>query len=420
MIDDDAIDFLLRFLDVPSVSPLEGGDPAQTRRAQDLFGAFAASRGFTVSQEVADPAGVLADPRTPVLVREKAALDGWLSDQPVVAASIGDPDAPRTLVINAHVDTVSPHLAVTLRDGVIRARGAVDDKGPQVAALCGVARAYRDDPGLARRVRTTLLSVPGEEGGAMGCYGTKPALERRGKASLLVFAEPTGLLVHDTSFATMTLEVTMDAPDSTDDFPYENANATLVLGAVATGLASGLKDRVEGRDVRCCIAGLHTGTQHNRVYGSGRLLVNIAYCDAGAAAAVRESAEEILTATVERVKEEYGTSRFGRLWARDLGRVLHWRWLKQGLPSLRNRSETYEALLAECGFDRLAGDQLGEAFTSDAIWGQGAADYTVICGPGGLDSHGAHTDGEYVTVDELNEYARRIALLVRRLADTAA
>ncbi|MFF7949040.1 M20 family metallopeptidase [Streptomyces griseorubiginosus] len=420
MIDNEAIDFLLRFLDVPSVSPLEGGDPAQTRRAQDLFAAFAESRGFEVSREVADPAAVLADPRTPVRVREQAGHGGWLSDQPVVAASIGDPDAGRTLVINAHVDTVSPHLPVSLHDGVIRARGAVDDKGPLVAALCGVAEAYLGDPDLARRVRTTVLSVPGEEGGAMGCYGTKPALEQRSRASLLVFAEPTGLLVHDTSFATMTLEVTMAAPDSTDDFPYENANATLVLGAVATGLASGLKDHVEGRNVRCCIAGLHTGTQHNRVYGSGRLLVNIAYCDSETAVAVQVRVEEILAATVARVKEEYGPSRFGRLWAGDLDSVLHWQWLKQGLPSLRNRSERYEALLAECGLDRLAGDQLGEAFTSDAIWGQDAADYTVICGPGGLDSHGAHTDGEYVTVGELDEYARRIALLVRRLADTAS
>ncbi|MFJ6480554.1 MULTISPECIES: M20 family metallopeptidase [unclassified Streptomyces] len=418
MMDNDAIEFLLRFLETDSVSPLEGGDPAGTRRAQEMFAEFTRDRGFEVSWETADVTALLADPHTPVLVREHAGAEGWLSDQPVVAASIGDADAEKTVVINFHVDTVSPHLPVEFRDGVIHARGAVDDKGAGIAVVCGVAYAYRQNPDLAGKVRTVILSVPGEEGGAMGCYGTKPALAKRDKASLLVFAEPTGLLVHDTSFATMTLEVTMDAPDSTDDFPYENANATLVLAAVATDLASGLKDLVENRDIKCCVAGLHTGLQHNRVYGSGRLLVNFAYCDTRYAQVVHERVEEILAASVERVKAEYGPSRFAREWAADLGDALHWRWLKQGLPSLRNRSSEYEALLAECGLERLAGDQLDEAFTSDAIWGQDAADYTVVCGPGGLDSHGAHTDGEYVAVSELDEYARRIALLVTKVADS--
>ncbi len=416
MIDNEALEFLLRFLDVASVSPLEGGETSETLRAQRLFAEFTEDRGFDVSWETADVASVLADPQAPMLVREQAGKDGWLSDQPVISASLGDADAEKTIVINTHVDTVSPHLPVTFADDVIHARGAVDNKGPGIAAVCGVAHAYRQNPELAKKVRTTIVSVPGEEGGAMGCYGTKVALESHGKSTLLIFAEPTKNLSHDTAFATMTLEVTMSAPDSTDDFPYENANATLVLGTVATDVASGLKDHVENREIRCCVAGLHTGTQHNRVYGSGRLLINIAYCDADRAEAVRELVETILSGLPARLKQEYGASRFGRQWVAGLEDTLSWRWLKQGLPSLRNRSERYEAVLAESGLGRLPGDQLDEAFTSDAIWGQGAAEYAVICGPGGLDSHGAHTDGEFVAVRELDEYAEKIARLVEKVA----
>lgn len=418
IVDDAAVRFLLRFLDTASVSPLEGGDPKETRRAQEQFTGFARDLGFDVAWDVADLGALLADPSTPAPVREHARDQAWLDDQPIVAATLGDPGAPRSLVVDAHVDTVSPHLPVTLRDGTVRARGAVDDKGPAVAATCGVAAAYRRDPDLARRVRTTVLSVPGEEGGAMGSYGTRPALDRLGPASLLLFAEPTGLTTHDTAFATMTLQVAVDAPDSTDDFPYRHANATVVLGVITAELARGLREFAEDERLRCCVAGLHTGLRHNRVYGSGTLLVNIGYCDTALGAAVRDRVDDLLDDAVDRVARDFAGYRLGRAWAGELAGVVRRRWLKQGLPSLRNRSARWEAALAACGLGRLPGDQLTAAFTSDAIWGQGAAEYTVVCGPGGLDSHGAHTDDEHVSVAELEEYARRIALLVQRVAHT--
>lgn len=418
IVDDEAVRFLLGFLDVASVSPLEGGDVRQTRRAQEMFAGYTRTLGFDVSWDVADLTALLADRSTPVPVREQARTQDWLDDQPIITASLGDAGAPRSIIINAHVDTVSPHLPVMLRDGTIHARGAVDDKGPGVAAACGVAEAYRRDPSLARRVRTTIMSVPGEEGGAMGCYGTKAALARIGKASLLLFAEPTGLRAQDTAFATMTLEVELDAPDSTDDFPYHHANATVVLSMITAELASGLREFSEDERLRCCIAGLHTGLRHNRVYGSGRLLVNIGYCDAALGEAVRERIDHLLDVAVLRVKQDLGPYRLARQWAGELDAVVRRRWLKQGLPSLRNRNAKYEAVLAACGLDRLPGNQFDAAFTSDAIWGEGAAEYTAVCGPGGLDSHGAHTDGEHVTVSELEEYAQRIALLVARVAQS--
>ncbi|TKX74519.1 M20/M25/M40 family metallo-hydrolase [Halorubrum sp. GN11_10-6_MGM] len=118
-----------------------------------------------------------------------------------------EPDAGPHLVLNTHLDTVTPGVpfergeatederggtapAVDGPDEVIRGRGACDAKGP-LAALLGAFLAA--DPA---RGRLTLALTPDEEAlslGAAALTGRLPGTEDRLDADLYVVGEPTGL-----------------------------------------------------------------------------------------------------------------------------------------------------------------------------------------------------------------------------------
>ena len=117
------------------------------------------------------------------------------------------PDAGPHLVLNTHLDTVTPHvpfergeaaaderggLAATDdgSDGVIRGRGACDAKGPLAALLNGFLAADPD------RGRLTLALTPDEEElslGAAALTGRLPGTDDRLDGDLYLVGEPTGL-----------------------------------------------------------------------------------------------------------------------------------------------------------------------------------------------------------------------------------
>ena len=105
------------------------------------------------------------------------------------------PDAGPHLVLNTHLDTVTPHVPFergTAADGtdVVRGRGACDAKGPLAALLSGfIARA-------PERGRLTLALTPDEEAlslGAAALTGRSPDTEDRLGGDLFLVGEPTGL-----------------------------------------------------------------------------------------------------------------------------------------------------------------------------------------------------------------------------------
>ena len=116
------------------------------------------------------------------------------------------PDDGPHLVLNTHLDTVTPHVPFergaarddergdSLRDGapedVIRGRGACDAKGPLAALLSGFLAA---DP---ERGRLTLALTPDEESlslGAAALTGRSPGTADRLDGDLFLVGEPTGL-----------------------------------------------------------------------------------------------------------------------------------------------------------------------------------------------------------------------------------
>lgn len=414
--------WLLEFLAIRSVSPLEerGADPYDTIEAQRFFLHGAAMRGFLPRRWDSPPADLLDRSDVPLPVREAAGGDRaqFLTTQPSVVVGIGDPQPPpRRMVVNFHVDTVGPHVPPRLDGRTVRGRGAVDDKGPGFAAVVGAAAAFAERPELSGLVEVQVASVPGEEGGAMGSYGTRWLVESGSVGRLMVFAEPTGCRVLDACSATMTPVFSVHGRDSTDDHPYDGHNATLALGLLATRLAAELGPLASRVGAKFCLAGLHTGDAHNRVYGSGELRCNIAYYDRSAAAQLEAAVERVAAAAADELAARFGDNPVATRLAADWSRVVRLRWLKRGLPPLANRDPAMEAVLAAAGLPRHDGVADGTAFTCDAIWAGGPDRYVAVCGPGRLDANGAHTPDEFVELDELDRYATSVRDLVFAFAD---
>jgi acetylornithine deacetylase len=109
-------------------------------------------------------------------------VDAHVDDAGNTLASKGTTDPSTHLVLNTHVDTVSPHVPFA-RDGeIIRGRGSCDAKGPLAALLAAFVAV---DP--APDARVTLAVTPDEEVLSTGAA----ALDLDG--DLYVVGEPTGL-----------------------------------------------------------------------------------------------------------------------------------------------------------------------------------------------------------------------------------
>ena len=148
---DELIEKTQRLLQVPSVK----GDPApgapfgaETRRALDLALGFAAEYGLTVRN-----------------------LDGYAGH----AEWVGEGVAPGAEIVGvlAHVDVVPegdgwkhPPFGAQIADGKIFARGAIDDKGPAMAALFGMLAVKECGVPLAKRLR---LILGADEESGFGC-----------------------------------------------------------------------------------------------------------------------------------------------------------------------------------------------------------------------------------------------------------
>lgn len=421
--DDAHADLLLALLRTPTVTPMETGEPAPIAQAQQAYAAHARMLGFEVELHEAPPASALERAGVPAGVHEVAERmgDAFLASQPNLVLRLGPRRSrERTLMLNAHVDTVGGELPVGLRAGRFRGRGAVDMKGPAVALLAGVGRALRERPDLPSRTTVLVQLVAGEEGGAMGVHGTRVLLEQGYAGRLNVFAEPTGGRWFDACTASMTARVGVRGTGATDDAPHAGHNATLLLGHLATELA----ERLDPVAARCagklCVGGLHTGTTHDRVYGEGALLVNLIYPTPAAAQELESAFGDALSAGCRSFARRFAGVAVARRTAADAERICELRWLKRGLPPLANRDPELEARLAAIGLERVGDEGAAERFTCDAIWGGVAGGYTIVFGPGSVERNGAHGPHEHVDRDELESYARALARLVLDFDDRAA
>jgi acetylornithine deacetylase/succinyl-diaminopimelate desuccinylase-like protein len=410
---------LVRLLRMPTAGPLETGpgDPAaRLWAAQYAYAEAAAELGLLpVRHAPATPADVARD-GVPVLVRTAAGDPAFLAGQPSLVLRLG-PELPRaaTVMCNVHLDTVAGVLPVGFDGGRFLGRGAIDAKGPAVALLAGIRAACAAEPALGRDVGVLVQAVAGEEGGALGTIGTRPLVDAGFVGRLNVFCEPTGSRSLTRATAAMTARVLVRGDDSVDDEPDTGHNASVLLGFLAQYLATTLDGR--HADGRVCVAGLHTGDRHNRVYGSGDLLVNLSYGTAATGAALAGAVAEALHAGLAEFTGTFAHTREFARTARDAAAITTLTWDKRGLPCLAGADPWTHELMADAGVAAWPADQ--PAFTCDAIWLHGVPGTgTVVLGPGSLAANNAHADGEFADLTDLEDFAALIARVLTTFART--
>ncbi|MFC0598364.1 M20/M25/M40 family metallo-hydrolase [Streptomyces palmae] len=414
---------LLDLIELRTAGPLETGAEGprpQLWEAQRAFAEAAAAIGFGTVHHAAPDPRVLDREGVPETVREAAAtMPDFLACQPSMVLRLG-PALPteRTVMFNVHLDTVAGWEPPAYRDGRFHGRGAIDAKGPAVALLAGLRQAVATVPGLGETTGVLVQLVSGEEGGAMGVFGTRPLVEAGHTGRINIFCEPTRSRLVPRSTAAATAQISVAGTDSIDDMPGGGHNATVLLGFLAQHLAERLPGRVDGG--RVCVAGLHTGDLHNKVYGSGRLLLNLAYGTTAAGSALQAELERELHAGLAAFTERFADQADFARTATEADRVTALRWLKRGLPALDDQDPWAERLLG-----RTAGlpyaPPTDPACTCDAIWMHGVPGaYTAVLGPGDLDANNAHADGEYADIEDLEGFATSVAALLRHFTREAA
>ncbi|MBB5158793.1 M20/M25/M40 family metallo-hydrolase [Saccharopolyspora phatthalungensis] len=411
-------ELLLRLLRTPTVGPLEAGPddgPPQLWQAQRAYAAAAGAFGMRVVHHAAPAVDSMLRDDVPTAVRVAAEEREFLAQQPSLVLRLG-PELPResTVMFNVHLDTVAGLESVGFDGSRFTGRGAVDAKGPAVALLAGVRAAATANSAIGREVAVLIQAVSGEEGGALGTYGTRPLVEAGFFGRVNVFCEPTGLRYLPRSTASMTACIAVDGEGSIDDRPDAGHNATVLLGFLAQHLAKELDSAV--RDGRVCVAGLHTGDMHNRVYGRGRLLLNLSYASSAAGAALEKAVAEAVDSGVREFADRFGNTREFARTAADAAAITQLSWTKRGMPCLHNHDPWAEEILRSVGVVRWPAEE--PAFTCDAIWMDGIADtFTAVLGPGCLENNNAHASGEFVDLVDLEAFAATVAELLTTFSE---
>lgn len=399
---------LLRLLDLPTAGPLESPDRApRLWQAQRLYAEAAAAIGFEVVHHAAATPADLDRPGVPAAVREAAARSPeFLGEQPSLVLRLG-PAGARTVMFNVHLDTVAGHQPVSFDGECFHGRGAIDAKGPAVALLAGIRAAVAAQPAVGTGLAVLVQAVSGEEGGALGTFGTRPLVERGHVGELNVFCEPTGLRYLPRATAAATARIRVRGTGSIDDRPGEGHNATVLLGFLAQHLATELACD------RACVAGLHTGEAHNRVYGRGDLLVNLPYATAAEGARLTAALDRAVAEGLGRFQRRFGDVPELAKTAADAAEITAVNWLKRDLPTLACDDPGLPELMRAAGIERWPDRE--PAFTCDAIWTAGRGS-TVVLGPGDLAANNAHAEGEFARLAELTAFAAAVARLLTTLA----
>jgi acetylornithine deacetylase len=161
----------------------------QEGELQAYVGGVLADLGAEIDQWEPDPAALRDHPMMPP-------WHHW-QGRPITAATLRGAGGGRSLIVNGHIDVVSPGdlerwssppFAAEVRDGRIYGRGAVDMKGGVAAAIFAL-RALKET-GARLQGDVIVEVVPDEETCAMG---TVAAIERGYRADAGLVPEPTML-----------------------------------------------------------------------------------------------------------------------------------------------------------------------------------------------------------------------------------
>ena len=370
MVDRKLVSLLEQLIAIPSVSPEYAEDPAAAGEAKIA--------GFL--------AGVLA--RTGF----KIELDEVAPGRPNLIASFG-PDKPRkTLLFEAHMDTVGvsgmtrPPFKAVYEGNCLYARGACDDKGPMAAAIAALSRDMLDKL-AASGVRIVFVGVMGEETGNIGAVRL---VEKNVSADQIIVLEPTELSIIHTHKGMIWLRVEVGGLAAHGSNPDRGVNAIAGMAHVMQFLHERIAEDQQAR--------------HDPVLGRptlnigmirGGYAVNIVPDSCSIEADRRTLPGEDEAEIIERI-------RGGLVELQGEGRITSHavRVIKLGRP-FRTSEECGLVKTLKQGFARAGREARmeGAAWYSDAGILSRVAPEVVVFGPGSIKQ--AHTADEHIDLDDL-------------------
>jgi acetylornithine deacetylase/succinyl-diaminopimelate desuccinylase family protein len=319
-----------------------------------------------------------------------------------VVAVIGE--GPRSLMFNAHIDTVppgnrdewitDPYQAIE-RNGYLFGRGTVDDKGC-LAAMMAAFESLANEKALAGRV--ILAAVGAEERGGLG---TKLLVQQGPAADAAIVGEATGLRPLVAHKGCLRLWVTVFGVAAHASRPDLGINSILGVAPVITALDGLAHEVAQRRDpltgtASLVLTTLHGGTALNMV--PDRCVLSI-----DRRLVPQETLEDALAEidrTLARVRDEHG--------------VRCERQVHRFIPPSRTSSEEFVALVrrhaeAVTGSEQEPGGLYATCDMSFLANDGGIP--TLILGPGDVEE--AHQYNEKLDVAQLRQAEtiyRRIAL----------
>jgi acetylornithine deacetylase len=389
---------------------------------QEFVGGVLASLGAEVDQWEPDAAALRDHPMMPP-------WHHW-EGRPITVATLRGAGGGRSLIVNGHIDVVSPGdpanwttppFAADVRDGRIYGRGAVDMKGGVAAAIFAL-RALRET-GVRLAGDVIVEVVPDEETCAMG---TVAAIERGYRADAGLVPEPTrldlwvatrGLLHGSFRVPGRSAHAEVNQP------PWEQGGGVNAIERALPliGALGELSDEWLGRpDKRHALLGtprvqptiIHGGSFIANVPEDCTVHLNATYLPGDADASGYGSAprDEILAAVGRRADRDD--------WLR--ANPVHWTWATDYPPAEIDHDEAIVAVAAAAarevgGAARLEGI---DTTYDGALLTRLAGVPSPALGPGDLGR--AHAPDEWIGIDELVAGARAYARAIVAWSGAAA
>ena len=305
--------------------------------------------------------------------------------RPNVIATARGSGGGRTLLLNAHTDTVAhgemtDPLLPRVEAGRLYGRGALDMKGGLAACLVAAAQAVERD--LSGDV--VIAAVVDEEWGSLGTE----SLLRRIRADAAIVAEPTRMRVVTAHKGFVGLELETVGRAAHGSRPDLGVDAIAKMGHVLVGLES------LGRDLR--------DRQGHPLVGTGSLHTGVIEGGSG----LSTYPERCLLAVERRTLPGESIDQVGaeidalldRLRRADDDLRATWRVVAERQPFEIDPDEEIVRLVARRADDA---EPVGESYWTDAAL-LGALMPTVVFGPGG---EGEHAAVEWVSIADVERCA---------------
>ncbi|KAI1367899.1 hypothetical protein F5Y08DRAFT_31783 [Xylaria arbuscula] len=151
-----------------------------------------------------------------------------------VYAYLGSARTTRVL-LTAHMDTVPPHIPLTIDGDIIRGRGSSDDLGPLAAQIIAAEELRREGKVRADGGDIALLFVVGEENGG---HGMVAANDMGVTWESGIFAEPTESKLAKGHKGQVAFEVIAHGAACHSGYPHLGKSATASLLAVLNELSA--------------------------------------------------------------------------------------------------------------------------------------------------------------------------------------